>query len=165
MKIIYTLIIALFCSWNLVSAQDTLYIYRAGIVVTKRAVSEIDSISFNKNYSPVNQVAATDIDGNQYHSVRIGTQTWMVENLKTTKYRSGESINHVTSAYDWSSAMYGAWSDYNNDSAYDLIYGKLYNWFAIADSRNIAPEGWHVATNSEWTTLQNYLISGGYNYD
>ena len=116
MKTIYTLIIALFFSWNFASAQDTLYIYRAGIVVTKRAVSEIDSITFTKSYNTVNQSITTDIDGNQYHSVKIGTQTWMVENLKTTKYRTGESINHVTSAYDWSTAMYGAWSDYNNDS-------------------------------------------------
>jgi len=165
MKTIYTLLIALFFSVNFASAQDTLYIYRAGIVVTKRAVSEIDSISFTRNYSQVNQVAATDIDGNQYHSVKIGTQTWMVENLKTTKYRTGASISHLTNAYDWSSTMYGAWSDYNNDNTFDSIYGKLYNWFAIADSRNLAPEGWHVATNAEWTILQNYLISGGYNYD
>ncbi|MEI6556547.1 MAG: fibrobacter succinogenes major paralogous domain-containing protein [Paludibacter sp.] len=95
----------------------------------------------------------TDLDGNIYHKVTIGTQTWMVENLKTTRYRTGEGITNNKSNLSWSTANYGAWCDYNNDSINGKKYGKLYNWSAISDSRNIAPVGWHVATNADWATL------------
>ena len=157
MKIIYTLIITLFFSWHFASAQDTLYIYRAGIVVTKRAVSEIDSISFNRNYSAVNQVTATDIDGNQYHSVKIGTQTWMVENLSVTKYRNGDLIPFITNNSDWIKLTTGGYCWYNNDVANKTIYGALYNWYTVADKRNIAPIGWHVASDAELSVLTTYL--------
>lgn len=99
----------------------------------------------------------TDIDGNTYSTVNIGTQTWMTGNLKTTRYRTGESISNVTGAALWSAATFGAWCDYNNDSVNGKLYGKLYNWAAVNDSRNITPEGWHVATQAEWTTLVTYL--------
>ena len=157
MKIIYTLIITLFFSWNLASAQDTLYIYRAGIVVTKRAVSEIDSITFTKNYSAFNQVTATDIDGNVYHSVKIGTQTWMVENLSVTKYRNGDLIPIITNNSDWVALTSGGYCWYNNDISNKTIYGALYNWYTVADKRNIAPIGWHVASDAELSVLTTYL--------
>jgi uncharacterized protein (TIGR02145 family) len=91
----------------------------------------------------------------------------MVENLRTTKYRNGDLIGTTSSintdityavnpVYQWS---------YNGDDNNASIYGRLYTWYAVADSRNIAPTGWHVASNDEWITLQNYLISNGYNYD
>lgn len=99
----------------------------------------------------------TDIDGNVYHTVNIGTQTWMVENLKTTRYRNNESITNDTAAINWSVATYGAWCDYKNDAAIGLIYGKLYNYAAIIDTRNIAPIGWHVASDAEWAILVNFL--------
>ncbi|MEI6752315.1 MAG: fibrobacter succinogenes major paralogous domain-containing protein [Paludibacter sp.] len=99
----------------------------------------------------------TDIDGNKYTKVTIGTQTWMVENLRTTRYRTGESISNVTDATAWSNATFGAYCDYNNDINNGATYGKLYNWAAVNDSRNITPLGWHVATHAEWTTLVNYL--------
>ncbi len=97
-----------------------------------------------------------DADGNIYHKVVIGTQSWLVENLRTTKYRSGESVSTVTDATAWSYATFGACCDYNIDAAYGSIYGKLYNFAAINDSRNIAPNGWHIATDTEWTLLINY---------
>jgi|APCry1669188910_1035180.scaffolds.fasta_scaffold29928_1 uncharacterized protein (TIGR02145 family) len=103
----------------------------------------------------------TDLDGNIYHKVTIGTQTWMVENLKTTRYRTGEGITNNKSDKLWNTSTYGAWCDYNNDEANGLKYGKLYNWNAINDSRNIAPVGWHVATNADWTTLVTYLGGEG----
>lgn len=100
----------------------------------------------------------TDIDGNVYHTVQIGTQVWMVENLKTTKYRNGDPIPNVTGDAAWSTLNTGAYSWYNNDAATNkAIYGALYNWYAATDSRNIAPTGWHVPTDSEWTTLTTYL--------
>jgi len=99
----------------------------------------------------------TDIDGNAYHSVTIGTQTWMVENLRTTKYRNGETIPYVTDNTSWAALTTGAYCDYNNTPSNSITYGKLYNWYAVNDSRNIAPSGWHVPTDAEWTILSTYL--------
>lgn len=98
----------------------------------------------------------TDIDGNVYRTVTIGTQIWMAENLKTTKYRNGDPIpNDKTS---WSrNFTIGACCDYNNDANNSAIYGRLYNWYAVNDSRNIAPKGWHVPTIYEWRTLIAFL--------
>ena len=110
-------------------------------------------------------VACTDADGNNYTVVTIGTQTWMAENLKTAKYRNGNNISNLTVDGDWASAWtlsIGAWCDNNNDAANDSKYGKLYNWYAVNDSRNIAPIGWHVATDSEWSILESYVSN---NYD
>ena len=104
-----------------------------------------------------NAETVTDIDGNVYHTVTIGAQTWMVENLKTTKYRNGESIANVTDNDGWNELRSGAYCNYYNSDENGITYGKLYNWFAVNDSRNIAPTGWHVSTDSEWTTLINYL--------
>jgi uncharacterized protein (TIGR02145 family) len=98
-----------------------------------------------------------DIDGNVYHTVTIGTQVWMVENLKTTHYRNGDAIANVTNITTWTGLSTGAWCDYNNDATNGTKYGHLYNFFAVADSRNIAPAGWHIPTNTEWTTLTNYV--------
>ena len=95
-----------------------------------------------------------DNDGNTYNYITIGTQTWMAENLKTTKYRNGETIANVTVQADWEALATGAYCWYNNDAATNkATYGALYNWYAVADSRNIAPTGWHVPTEAEWATL------------
>ena len=107
----------------------------------------------------------TDVDGNVYKTVTIGTQTWMAENFKATHYRDGSAIPNITSATSWIALSTGAYCDYNNTPSNSAIYGKLYNWYAVSDSRNLAPTGWHVATDAEWTTLENYLIANGYNYD
>jgi len=98
-----------------------------------------------------------DFDGNVYHTVTIGTQVWMVENLKNTKYRDGSPIPNVTDDTDWGNLTTGAYSNYNNNATIGNKYGKLYNWYAVNDSRNITPTGWHVPTDAEWTTLENYV--------
>jgi uncharacterized protein (TIGR02145 family) len=98
-----------------------------------------------------------DIDGNNYHTVTIGTQIWMVENLKTTRYRNGDPIPNKTDATEWGKLSTGAYCNYDNTVSNSNIYGKLYNWYAISDSRNIAPVGWHIPTSEEWTTLTEYL--------
>ena len=100
-----------------------------------------------------NFVACADADGNNYTSVTIGTQTWMASNLRVTHYRNGESITNLTVDADWAGATFAAWCDYSNLAANGTKYGHLYNWYAAADSRNIAPVGWHVPTDAEWTTL------------
>jgi len=101
----------------------------------------------------------TDQDGNVYKTVTIGTQTWMAENLRTTKYRDGSAIPLVTGGTAWESLTTGAYCNYNNTANTETIstFGRLYNWYAVSDSRNIAPEGWHVPKDDEWTTLIDNL--------
>lgn len=95
-------------------------------------------------------------------TVKIGDQVWMAENLKVTHYRNGDPIPHVTSNSEWEDLSTGAYCAYDNDSSNARIYGYLYNWYAVNDSRNIAPEGWHVPSDDEWQKLVNFL--GGREY-
>jgi uncharacterized protein (TIGR02145 family) len=100
----------------------------------------------------------TDQDGNTYKTIVIGTQEWMAENLKASHYRNGNAIPVVTNNTSWQGLTTGATCWYNNDSAtYNCPYGKLYNWYAAVDARNLCPAGWHVPTNAEWNTLIGYL--------
>jgi uncharacterized protein (TIGR02145 family) len=101
-----------------------------------------------------------DLDFNTYKSLIIGEQEWMAENLRTTKYSDGTSIPNVIGKTDWSSLSTGAWSHYNNDNQYDTIYGKLYNGYAV-ETGKLCPTGWHVPTDAEWTTLEDYLTADG----
>ena len=109
-----------------------------------------------------------DADGNIYTSVIIGEQEWMVENLRTSKYSNGDPIQNVTDDTEWLNLSSGAWCYYDNDDWYDndynywSLYGKLYNWYAAADSRNICPIGWHVPSDDEFTVLTNYLAANGH---
>src|SRR5674476_633708 len=99
----------------------------------------------------------TDIEGNVYHTVKIGTQTWMVENLKTTKYKDGTAIPLVTDNKVWINLPTPAYCWYDNDATtYKNTYGALYNWYAV-NTGKLAPTGWHIPTDAEWTTLQNYV--------
>jgi len=98
----------------------------------------------------------TDIDGNTYKTIKIGTQTWMVENLRTTKYNDGTAIPNVTDKDQWTKLTTGAYCWYDNNTANKNKYGALYNWYAV-DTKKLAPKGWHVPTDAEWTTLINYL--------
>jgi len=99
----------------------------------------------------------TDIDGNVYQTVIIGSQEWMAENLKVTHYQNGEAIPNVTDITSWASLNTGAYCEYGNDINNVAIYGRLYNWYAASDGRNIAPEGWHVPTDADWKKLEMYL--------
>jgi len=107
-----------------------------------------------------------DIDGNIYKTVKIGTQIWMSENLKTSRYRNGDPIPIVTDNTTWSGLTNGARCWYDNDSTlYEYSYGNLYNWYAASDNRNICPTGWHVPSDNEWTIMIDYLgglsVAGG----
>jgi uncharacterized protein (TIGR02145 family) len=99
----------------------------------------------------------TDIDGNTYLTAKIGEQWWMIENLKVTHYRNGDPIPNVTDFGEWSGLTTGAYCEYDNDPSNVNTYGRLYNWYAVNDGRNIAPEGWHVPTDEEWKALEMYL--------
>ncbi len=106
-----------------------------------------------------------DFDGNHYNSVVIGIQVWMKENLNVSHYRNGDVIPQVTDPTQWKNLTTGAWCYYNNDPGYGSIYGKLYNWYAVNDYRGIAPNGFHIPTDAEWTILTNFLgeelVAGG----
>jgi uncharacterized protein (TIGR02145 family) len=99
----------------------------------------------------------TDIVGNVYLTVLIGTQEWMAENLRTTRYRNGLNIPNITDDFGWSQASIGAWSSFANDPANDATYGKLYNWLAVDYNSNLCPQGWHVPSDDEWNALVGYL--------
>jgi uncharacterized protein (TIGR02145 family) len=106
--------------------------------------------------------STTDQNGNTYKTVTIGTQVWMAENLRTTNYRNGDPIPNVTDATSWDNLKTGAYCYYDNNNKYINVYGFLYNWYAVTDSRNLAPAGWHVPTTDEWEVLSNFL--GGASY-
>ncbi|MEI6765077.1 MAG: FISUMP domain-containing protein [Bacteroidota bacterium] len=106
----------------------------------------------------------TDIDGNIYHKVTIGNQVWTKENLKVSHYNNGDSIPNVTVAAQWGAPI-GAYCIYDNDTVNVDVYGFLYNWRAVSDSRGLCPDGWHVPTDAEWTVLTGFAggdsIAGG----
>jgi len=106
--------------------------------------------------SAVTYGTMTDQDGNVYKTVTIGTQTWMAENLRTTKYNDGTAVSNATT--EWASLTTGAYCNYNNTTDIDTIatYGRLYNWYAVNTSK-LAPRGWHVPSDAEWSTLTYYL--------
>jgi uncharacterized protein (TIGR02145 family) len=107
----------------------------------------------------------TDIDGFVYDTVVIGSQTWLKQNLRTARYRNGDSIPTGLNNTAWQNTTSGAYAINNNDPVNDSLYGKLYNWYTVADSRGLCPTGWHVPSDAEWTTLENFLggfsIAGG----
>jgi uncharacterized protein (TIGR02145 family) len=120
-----------------------------------------DSNSTNNN----SDTSVKDIDGNSYQVVKICNSTWMKSNLMVSKYRNGDVIPQVSDPTQWANLTTGAWCYYTNDTANGPIYGKLYNWYAVIDSRGLAPIGWHVPSDLEFTTLSNCLggepIAGG----
>jgi len=112
----------------------------------------------------------TDQGGNSYDYLNYGDHVWTVGNAEMVTYRDGTPIPEVTDYNEWRYLTTGAWCYYDNDPT----KGKLYNWYAVAGihdndentpNREFAPEGWHVPSDANWTTLENYLIAKGYNYD
>jgi len=119
------------------------------------------------NYNPTNPLrgsqlvpigsTVTDVDGNAYEMVAIGTQIWLKSNLKVSKYRNGEEIPNGADVSLWSSTNSGAWVYLSNLQSNNEKYGKLYNWYAVSDAKGICPNGWHVPSNNEWNDLIKFL--------
>lgn len=113
----------------------------------------------------ISKLSCIDIDGNAYPTIMIGTQIWMAENLRVTKYRNGNTIPNVTGAATWGALTTGAYCWYGNDATANAKYGALYNWHTVNDPRGLCPEGWRVPTDAEWTTITNWLggtnVAGG----
>lgn len=141
-------------------------------IVTLETISIFFIVMSCNNTSPIstnetnNDGIVTDADGNVYHTVTIGTQTWTVENLRTTKYNDGTAITHVMDSTAWANLSTPAYCNYGNTVNSDSIkkFGSLYNWYAV-NTGKLAPTGWHIPTDSEWTVLVKYLVMHGYNYD
>jgi uncharacterized protein (TIGR02145 family) len=166
------------------TAQDTLYAWKSGVLVNKQSLktADLDSITFkrpkpNSNSLNVPGPNVKDIDGNVYQSVTNCNQTWIKTNLNVSKYSDGTPIPQVTDPAAWFNTRTGAWCYYQNSTANGTIYGKLYNWYAVAGiydyasetnpalRKKLAPTGWHVASDIEWTTLITCLggesVAGG----
>ena len=111
-----------------------------------------NSLEFKSNSS---WESLTTANGINYPGFFIGSQYWMDKNLEVTNYRNGEIIPYEPDATKWAALTTGAWCYYKNDPSSG--FGKLYNWYAVNDPRGLAPNGWHVPTDEEWTTLGNYL--------
>ena len=132
----------------------------------------IDALIANLQSQIDNTEAAsvTDIDGNTYNYIAYGTQVWTVDNAAMVTYRDGTSIPQVTDATEWENLSTGAWAYFDNDPSKP----RFYNWYAVmgihdtdpdTPNKEFAPDGWHVPSDAEWTTLENHLIANSYNYD
>jgi uncharacterized protein (TIGR02145 family) len=148
-----------FASYLYPLAQHTTYYVRA-YATNSFGTAYGTEISFTTYKSE----AITDYDGNYYNIVTIGSQVWMAENLKTTKYNDGSAIPNVTDNAEWDALTSPAYAWYENNLANKSIYGALYNWYA-GETDKLCPVGWHVPTDGEWTTLTNYVggesVGGG----
>jgi uncharacterized protein (TIGR02145 family) len=146
---------------------DTLFLQNGGFVI-------IPGISIANGSESINSIMhtcgadsihnpdrsygmVTDQEGNIYKTIVIGTQEWMAENLNVSHFSNGDSLINVISDSEWGSLTTPAWSSFNNDASYDCPYGKLYNWYAASDSRNVCPINWHVPSDWEWQLLEIYL--------
>lgn len=152
----------LFISSVSLQAQTTMNIYQSNGSVIQIPISTIDSIT----YTLGNPGPGVTFNGYTYSSVVLGNgQEWMAENLRTTSYANGDPIPNIQNGSQWQMITYGAWAHNNNDSYLENPYGKLYNWKAVADPRNVCPTGWHVPSDAEWTVLTDYLggesVAGG----
>ncbi|MCF8460873.1 MAG: hypothetical protein K9G46_09120 [Flavobacteriales bacterium] len=136
-------------------------------VTLKIGTAQGDASDTKQGYIVVTQLpggcegttSVTDIDGNNYSVVTIGSQCWMGENLKTSKFRDGSQIAQVTDGEQWKNLSTPAFCFYNNDNSNNDTYGKLYNWFTIEDPRGVCPTGWHVPSDAEYAVLTKYLGS------
>jgi uncharacterized protein (TIGR02145 family) len=159
----FSMLLATSCTY---AQNDTLYVYKTGIVINKQSIKtvDVDSITFYKP-TPIVPITAT---------VTIGSQVWTTKNLDVTTYRDGTPIPQVTDPTQWARLKTGAWCYYANDTFFGTIYGKLYNWYAVAGihdtdpntpNKILAPTGYHIPTDAEWTILTTFLggesVAGG----
>ena len=100
----------------------------------------------------------TDIDGNHYAVMQIGNQLWTTDNLKTIRYRNGDTIPNITENDKWNKMTSGAFRNYYDIKKYVETYGRLYNWYAVNDQRGLAPKGWHIPDEKEWSRMQNAVM-------
>lgn len=175
-KIYFILSIVLLATTNQMQAQnDSIYFWKNNVMIHKQSIktADLDSITFirpaNPNGINIAGPNVTDIDVNTYQSVTNCGLTFTIQNLNVSKYSDGTPIPQVQDPTQWANLTTGAWCYYNNDPANGAIYGKLYNWYAVAGiydaaslanpalRKKLAPTGWHVPSDAEWSSLINCL--------
>jgi uncharacterized protein (TIGR02145 family) len=145
-------------SGNISGLQNGVLYYVCAFATNAAGTSYGSRVSFNTP-APLFSAGAgvTDSDGNVYSSIILNGQEWMSENLLTSKFRNGDVIPTNLNNADWQNSTSAAYAIYGNDASNNAIYGKLYNWYAVADPRGLCPTGWHVPTDAEWTSLENFI--------
>jgi uncharacterized protein (TIGR02145 family) len=163
MKLFISAVIFSVWAINCSLCQDTMYIHKSDGTISKFSVNNIDSIVFYATYSNGNgstntNPTVTDVDGNVYHTVTIGYQTWMVENLKTTKYNDGTPLTYINSLAAWQNITTGAycWYNFQQTTFKNTNFGPLYN-IQTVENGNLCPAGWRIPNNSDWKSLIEYL--------
>lgn len=151
--------------------KKTIYLFASVILLlsckkeTTQANNNNNTTTSNINFSSVGTPigkfgnGVKDIDGNSYKTTILGTQEWMAENLKVTKYNDGKSITLIKDTNTWFYTIYnsnGAYCNYKNNDSLGNIYGKLYNWYTV-NTKKVCPTGWHVPSDSDWSQLTSYL--------
>jgi uncharacterized protein (TIGR02145 family) len=139
-------------SANLASLSSNTEYHIKAYAVNGFGTSYGEEILFKTDPSTV-----SDIDGNIYKVIRIGSQLWIQENLKTTRFLNGDFIPNVTDGNSWTALTTGAYCWYNNDIKNKDIYGALYNNYITKDPRGVCPAGWHIPNDVEWKLMENYL--------
>jgi uncharacterized protein (TIGR02145 family) len=149
-----------------VAIDDALLFTKDGFQLGRLPVTNPDTSGIQVMLSPWETGAVVDADGNIYRTVRYGSQVWTAENLRTSKYNDGTSIPLITDSAAWSALETPAYSffGYTTDIAEQRKWGAFYNGYAI-NTGKLAPAGWHVPTDADWDSLENFLVSGGYDYD
>lgn len=167
-KLLFSLlVILLFTSCQKQISTDKTQEEIAGVPANKKAkftVCHYDAVTGTSKTIEVTKKALAghlahgDVQGNCSEVITtICGKDWMVKNLDVSNYRNGDLIPEVIDPTVWAGLTTGAWCYYYNNSDNGTTYGKLYNWYAVNDSRGLAPAGWHVPTDAEWTTLENCL--------
>ena len=144
------------------SKQQELQALQAQLKVKQDSLTLVNAelLKLKPPVKPVVVTAPTPTPSGSYKTVTIGSQVWMDKNLEVSTFRNGDVIPQATSNAEWEAAgknKQPAWCYYDNDAKNDVKYGKLYNWYAVNDPRGLAPAGYHVPTDAEWTTLGNFL--------
>ncbi|MBX2980897.1 MAG: fibrobacter succinogenes major paralogous domain-containing protein [Flavobacteriales bacterium] len=133
---------------------------RSGDIVLSEAIDEVPVASITHTFNLLHGAVCpdsptvTDLDGNVYRAVQVGNQCWMAQELRTGTYANGDPIPNVTGSAQWIAQTTGAWCHTDNDPSYEVNNGRLYNWYAVTDPRNVCPSGWHAASDAEWITLE-----------
>jgi len=153
MKKLFAIVAILAIAFNMM-AQDLVVSKKDGSSISI-ALADIDSLTFTQ--APAGNTV-TDIDGNIYPTVAIGTQVWMAENLKVTKYNDGSAIPNTTDNTEWNALTTGSYSWLDNDDFNKDVTGGIYNYFAVATGK-LCPADFHAPTHAEFVTLNNFLAS------
>jgi uncharacterized protein (TIGR02145 family) len=150
---------------SLAAINDVIAVTKAGYLDYRVIVTNSDTTGIEIQMM-ASAGTVTDIDGNVYQTIKIGNQEWTAQNLRTTKFNNGTAIPKVADSLAWYALTGPGYCYYANTTNIDSInkYGVLYTWYAVG-TKKLAPTGWHVPADSEWDTLQNYLIANGYNWD